>query len=306
MNSGFEKYTIAQLRPYFHLSTSHAARELNIGVSKLKLICRYLGIGLWVNRRLSSIEKTIKKLEKRLPRESENVRNQIRRKIQNLQDMEQAIMDHPQKVVLFTKEMIQSLDVIDLDAVSAEQLEDAQDKVKQSFAQQISKRTKRAREDYPNKKSSAESDEEMDEEEEEAKNSQDEEEEDEVVSVPVVAKAPAAAAAVAPTSVQKEFVSPRPVNPMVYKPNFVMPAMTSPLMPARTVIHPQISLTSDMVLPLPSVDMDDDGIRLKKMRMSIEDCISPFQPIQTRRLDLRPIDWDQLERENRKLLAKSQ
>lgn len=49
----------------YHLNIEEAARELGIGMTKLKEHCRTLGIPRWPSRKLKSMDKLIESLNER-------------------------------------------------------------------------------------------------------------------------------------------------------------------------------------------------------------------------------------------------
>lgn len=49
----------------YHLNIEEAARELGIGMTKLKEHCRLMGIPRWPSRKLRSMDKLIESLQER-------------------------------------------------------------------------------------------------------------------------------------------------------------------------------------------------------------------------------------------------
>lgn len=55
--------TRKNISEYFYMPISHAARELNVGLTHLKKRCRDLGIQRWPHRKLMSLQTLIKNVQ---------------------------------------------------------------------------------------------------------------------------------------------------------------------------------------------------------------------------------------------------
>ena len=89
--------TISDLRPFFHLPITEAARKLNICGTLLKKICRKCNINRWPYRQIRSISKNIQSLEVTSHKEALNEieRGRVREQIATLQKTLDLIMEDP-------------------------------------------------------------------------------------------------------------------------------------------------------------------------------------------------------------------
>ncbi|CAM9395848.1 unnamed protein product, partial [Discosporangium mesarthrocarpum] len=51
------------LEKFYHVPLNHAARELNVSLTMLKKLCRQYGVKRWPHRQVSSLNKTISRLQ---------------------------------------------------------------------------------------------------------------------------------------------------------------------------------------------------------------------------------------------------
>ncbi|CAM9702374.1 unnamed protein product, partial [Choristocarpus tenellus] len=57
---------VVVLEKYYHIPLNLAARELNVSLTMLKKLCRQYGVKRWPHRQVSSLNKTITRLEGRI------------------------------------------------------------------------------------------------------------------------------------------------------------------------------------------------------------------------------------------------
>ncbi|XP_061349629.1 protein RKD1-like [Gastrolobium bilobum] len=83
------------LSQYFYMPISQAARELNVGLTHLKKMCRELGIQRWPHRKLMSLQTLIKNVQEQGDQEGNGSDEKIRNAIEILENEKKMVEEMP-------------------------------------------------------------------------------------------------------------------------------------------------------------------------------------------------------------------